>query len=270
MLTMWNTVPCSGVAVRNAKSRTKPNRCRGDQKETLPHNFLLQEQLLACNLWLMTCFQAGFIQDPFISLHAHWQREFCRFKIWSTRSTTALPRSTSRSNFFAFSWLSLFQDFCFVIKEKTREMDTETHFKVHTSQFTNFILCYVRTHSGCSAKMTKDAFQPMRWSLCWSIYQERWDFNANQFFAGKVGISNQRVLCVVWVADNSQASCSQCSNENITVTVNLYSRWPTRRLMKWLRLLTRMGMEKLAFPNSGEFTFYTLTSMTFCEPRGLS
>ena len=28
-----------------------------------------------------------------------------------------------------------------------------------------------------------------------------------------------------------------------------------------MRLLTRMGMEKLAFPNSGEFTFYTLTSM---------
>ena len=26
--------------------------------------------------------------------------------------------------------LILLQDFCFVIKEKTREMDTETHFKV--------------------------------------------------------------------------------------------------------------------------------------------
>ena len=31
-------------------------------------------------------------------------------------------------------FMFLFQDFCFVIKEKTREMDTETHFKVFFSK----------------------------------------------------------------------------------------------------------------------------------------
>ena len=31
-------------------------------------------------------------------------------------------------------FMFLFQDFCFVIKEKTREMDTETHFKVFSAK----------------------------------------------------------------------------------------------------------------------------------------
>ena len=43
-------------------------------------------------------FEVGFLQDPFIPMQAYWQRELCRFKIWSTRLTMAPPRSTSRSN----------------------------------------------------------------------------------------------------------------------------------------------------------------------------
>ena len=43
-----------------------------------------------------------------------------------------LRHARLQGNFFVFSSLSLLQDFCFVIKEKTREMDTETHFKVLT------------------------------------------------------------------------------------------------------------------------------------------
>ena len=97
--------------------------------------------------------------------------------------------------FFSFF---LLQDFCFVIKEKTREMDTETHFKVFSPLFLllspffsiqnknteRSLECwnewFGRTHSGCSARTTKDVFQQMRWSLCSSICQERWPaFNAN-------------------------------------------------------------------------------------------
>ena len=47
-------------------------------------------------------FEVGFLQDPFIPMQAYWQRELCRFKIWSTRLMMAPPRSTSRLIFLYF------------------------------------------------------------------------------------------------------------------------------------------------------------------------
>ena len=108
---------------------------------------------------------------------------------------------------------------------------------------------FSRTHSGCSARTTKDVFQQMRWSLCSSICQERWPaFNAN--FVCWSGWSGW------WWTISRRPAANFLMRIQQWLTDNL--RWPTRRLMRWLRRLTKTGMAKSVSLNSGEFTIYIL------------
>ena len=128
---------------------------------------------------------------------------------------------------------TLLQDFCFVIKEKTREMDTETHFKVILCS-TLKILGTVKTKQE-DWNQTQDTFRVFSKDDEGCIPADEMKF-VLKHLPGKVCAG------VVFV----YASLN-------TNNAMLSLRWPTRRLMKWLRLSTRMVTAKSASLNSGEF-----------------
>ena len=101
--------------------------------------------------------------------------------------------------FFSFF---LLQDFCFVIKEKTREMDTETHFKVFSLQF--FLLVY--PFFKYKTKTLKDHWNVEMNGLVGHIpgvqqgrrrmYSSRWDEVCAQTFARKGDQLSMQILFV--------------------------------------------------------------------------
>ena len=101
--------------------------------------------------------------------------------------------------FFSFF---LLQDFCFVIKEKTREMDTETHFKVFSPLF-----LLVFPFFQYKTKTLKDHWNVEMNGLVGHIpgvqqgwrrmYSSRWDEVCAQTFARKGDQLSMQILFVV-------------------------------------------------------------------------
>ena len=105
-----------------------------------------------------------------------------------------------------------------------------------------------RTHFECSARMTKDAFQPMRWSLCSSICPERWSSDA------KDQIAHKQFCVLVWVGwvggwgfDNVQVSRSQFSNQNITVANKFVFKVTYKEIDEMIETVDKNGDGKISF-----------------------